>query len=262
MIHALAPAAVLTAMLAVAMHCMHTVKRVALAGALARTWHATSPAAQGGVAGALCLGRASPLSLQAARAVPFRASEASLVIAIAGHPGSGPIPSAVRSGQMAARPIAGIRIAAISLVAGAAVVASAAPAVASTSPRTGHHGAPYAVGKRSYTFVDTSRPTSANGTYPGAPTRTLQTLLLYPAKGDPRRPGRSTTRPRWRRPRTSASRSSSSRTASAPAAPPTSRSCSSSCAGATSWPRRPSRSPTAPRPAVPGSWTTSTSPPT
>jgi len=89
---------------------------------------------------------------------------------------------------MAARAIAGIRIAAISLVAAAAVVVSAAPAVASASPRTGHDGAPYAVGKRSYTFVDSSRPTAPNGTYPGAPTRTVPTLLLYPAKGDPSGP--------------------------------------------------------------------------
>jgi dienelactone hydrolase len=47
------------------------------------------------------------------------------------------------------------------------------------------HAATYAVGMRSYTFVDRSRPTSANGSFPGAPTRTLPTLLLYPAVGDP-----------------------------------------------------------------------------
>jgi predicted dienelactone hydrolase len=34
------------------------------------------------------------------------------------------------------------------------------------------------------TFVDTSRPTSANGTYPGAPTRTLATYILYPERND------------------------------------------------------------------------------
>ena len=68
------------------------------------------------------------------------------------------------------------RLAALLLTAGLALLAPVAPATAA---------GPYAVGKRSYTFVDTSRPTSANGTYPGAPTRTLQTLLLYPAKGDP-----------------------------------------------------------------------------
>jgi dienelactone hydrolase len=40
----------------------------------------------------------------------------------------------------------------------------------------------YAVGERSYVFTDKSRPTPANGSYAGAPSRTLRTLLLYPAK--------------------------------------------------------------------------------
>jgi dienelactone hydrolase len=40
----------------------------------------------------------------------------------------------------------------------------------------------YAVGKRSYVFVDKSRPTPANGTYAGAASRRLPTLLLYPAR--------------------------------------------------------------------------------
>ena len=44
-------------------------------------------------------------------------------------------------------------------------------------------GGPYAVGVRSYVFVDASRSTPRNGAYPGAPARTLPTLLLYPAKG-------------------------------------------------------------------------------
>jgi dienelactone hydrolase len=43
----------------------------------------------------------------------------------------------------------------------------------------------YAVGTRSVTFVDTSRPTSANGDFPGAPTRTLPTEFWYPAVGAP-----------------------------------------------------------------------------
>ena len=41
---------------------------------------------------------------------------------------------------------------------------------------------PYTVGERSYTFVDRSRSTPANSSYPGASTRTLPTLVLYPAK--------------------------------------------------------------------------------
>jgi predicted esterase len=65
-----------------------------------------------------------------------------------------------------------------------ACVAAAAPAFAGTKAPT----RPYAVGTHSYTFVDESRPTAGHGTYPGAPSRTLQTLLMYPAKGDPAEP--------------------------------------------------------------------------
>jgi dienelactone hydrolase len=50
------------------------------------------------------------------------------------------------------------------------------------------HSGPFAIGLRSYTFVDTSRPTPPNGTYQGAPSRTLPTLLIYPAEGDPAGP--------------------------------------------------------------------------
>jgi predicted dienelactone hydrolase len=42
---------------------------------------------------------------------------------------------------------------------------------------------PYEVGERSYAFVDRSRTTPPNGSYAGAPTRTLPTLVLYPTKG-------------------------------------------------------------------------------
>jgi dienelactone hydrolase len=49
----------------------------------------------------------------------------------------------------------------------------------------GAERARYAVGIRSYTFVDDRRATPANGAYPGAPTRTLPTVLLYPARGEP-----------------------------------------------------------------------------
>ena len=57
------------------------------------------------------------------------------------------------------------------LIAGLALLAPIAPATAA---------GPYAVGKRSYTFVDTTRPTSANGTYPGAP-REWQHFMRYSA---------------------------------------------------------------------------------
>jgi dienelactone hydrolase len=43
---------------------------------------------------------------------------------------------------------------------------------------------PYAVGEATLQLVDTSRPTAANGSYPGAPDRTLPTRVLYPAEAD------------------------------------------------------------------------------
>jgi fermentation-respiration switch protein FrsA (DUF1100 family) len=89
--------------------------------------------------------------------------------------------------------MAGRRIA-IALTAGF-LLACTGPAAAGASSRPAHptgagnpQSAPFAVGRSDYTFVDTSRPTSPNRTYPGAPTRTLQTMLLYPAKGDPAGP--------------------------------------------------------------------------
>jgi dienelactone hydrolase len=39
---------------------------------------------------------------------------------------------------------------------------------------------PYGVGVKTFTFVDSSRPTMANGSYPGAPDRTLVTEVWYP----------------------------------------------------------------------------------
>jgi predicted dienelactone hydrolase len=39
---------------------------------------------------------------------------------------------------------------------------------------------PYAVATRDFTFVDTSRSTPANGTYPGAAERSLRTMVWYP----------------------------------------------------------------------------------
>jgi len=65
------------------------------------------------------------------------------------------------------------------------VAAPATPAVAdgAHADHDGHRS--YAVGSRTFTFVDTSRPTPANGSFGGAPSRTLQTLVLYPATGAP-----------------------------------------------------------------------------
>lgn len=65
-----------------------------------------------------------------------------------------------------------------------AVFVMTATAPADAKAATASSGAQYAVGTRSYTFVDSRRRTAANGSYPGAATRTLRTQLLYPAKGD------------------------------------------------------------------------------
>lgn len=43
----------------------------------------------------------------------------------------------------------------------------------------------HAVGVFEATYVDGSRPTPENGAAPGLPDRTLETLFLYPAEGDP-----------------------------------------------------------------------------
>ncbi|TFH23388.1 MAG: hypothetical protein E4H03_06290, partial [Myxococcales bacterium] len=40
---------------------------------------------------------------------------------------------------------------------------------------------PFSVGSSTFTFVDASRPTAANGEFPGAPDRTLVTEVWYPA---------------------------------------------------------------------------------
>src|SRR5205823_68984 len=42
-----------------------------------------------------------------------------------------------------------------------------------------------AVGRIEQTFVDDSRPTNANGSFAGAPNRTLHTTIFYPATGKP-----------------------------------------------------------------------------
>ena len=67
----------------------------------------------------------------------------------------------------------------VALMAVVAVIGSGAPSASAKQSQDG----PYAIGMRSYTFVDKSRPTAPNGTYAGAPSRKLPTMLLYPAKG-------------------------------------------------------------------------------
>jgi predicted dienelactone hydrolase len=76
-------------------------------------------------------------------------------------------------------------IVAVGIVAGSAIVEPgvtvAAPAKA--APRTVAPIGTYAVGVTSKMFVDTTRPTDANGRAPALPTRTLLTAIYYPAEG-------------------------------------------------------------------------------
>jgi predicted dienelactone hydrolase len=58
----------------------------------------------------------------------------------------------------------------------ALAIGAGVPAGAASSGPTGSYG----VARFTLTFVDSSRPTPANGTYAGAPTRTLPTLISYP----------------------------------------------------------------------------------
>jgi dienelactone hydrolase len=60
-----------------------------------------------------------------------------------------------------------------------ATTAGAAPPTSAAVAAT----APHAVGTRTVTFVDSSRPTSPNGSFAGAPSRTIPTELWYPASG-------------------------------------------------------------------------------
>jgi dienelactone hydrolase len=80
-----------------------------------------------------------------------------------------------------------VTVLALGLLAGG--VAAVPAAAASVQPKA--HAARvvpigrYAVGQISATFVDYSRPTGANGSFPGAPSRTLLTAIYYPATGAP-----------------------------------------------------------------------------
>jgi hypothetical protein len=68
----------------------------------------------------------------------------------------------------------------------ATTTTAAAPAPTTTGPpalSAIDAGRQYAVGTRSLTFVDPSRTTSPNGSFGGAPNRTLPTEFWYPAQG-------------------------------------------------------------------------------
>jgi dienelactone hydrolase len=92
-----------------------------------------------------------------------------------------PVRTRHRAGRHPARLAAGI------LAGGLLAVAVVAPPSAA---RTAGHSrvvpmGTYAVGRLTVTFVDTSRPTNPNGSFPGAPSRTLLTTIYYPARGLP-----------------------------------------------------------------------------
>jgi dienelactone hydrolase len=78
-------------------------------------------------------------------------------------------------------------IVAVGIVAGSVSLAPGATAAApaKAAPRTVAPVGTYAVGVMSKTFVDTTRPTDANGRAPALPTRTLLTAIYYPAEGTP-----------------------------------------------------------------------------
>jgi predicted dienelactone hydrolase len=73
----------------------------------------------------------------------------------------------------------------VAFFAALAALVVATPAGAASGAPTGKFG----VGRFTLTFVDTSRATPANGSYPGAPSRTLPTLISYPAVDGQPAPG-------------------------------------------------------------------------
>jgi poly(3-hydroxybutyrate) depolymerase len=62
----------------------------------------------------------------------------------------------------------------------AAVAPSEAPSTTTTTLANGARPAVYDVGSRQESYVDTTRPTMKNGTYAGAPTRTIRVRFYYP----------------------------------------------------------------------------------
>lgn len=61
---------------------------------------------------------------------------------------------------------------------------TASPTATAATQAVAERG-PFAVGVTTLTLVDQSRPTDANGSYPGAASRTLVTEVWYPAEGAP-----------------------------------------------------------------------------
>lgn len=94
-----------------------------------------------------------------------------------------PPPTTTRSSRQFARRRA--LVAALGLVVAALVVTACIPPPppppGPLTPQT--IGVAHAVGIRQYTFVDTSRPTPAFGSYPGSSSRRLPTTVWYPSDG-------------------------------------------------------------------------------
>lgn len=90
-----------------------------------------------------------------------------------------------------------VAIIAVALVAPATVASAALPAKTDRAAGRTHRAEPvdYAVGSHDVVFVDHSRPTQANGSYPGAPDRTIPVLVLYPAVGSAGGPSRPNAKP-------------------------------------------------------------------
>ncbi len=66
-----------------------------------------------------------------------------------------------------------------------ATVPTATPTVAALTSTQVLQAGPFAVGSTTMTFVDTTRPTMPNRTFPGAPSRTLVTEIWYPTDAQP-----------------------------------------------------------------------------
>jgi dienelactone hydrolase len=78
------------------------------------------------------------------------------------------------------------RVATLAL-AGALIGPGLATLVCTRAAAAPDRDGPFAVGARMETFVDSTRSTPANGDVPESPTRTLEALIVYPARGEPNR---------------------------------------------------------------------------
>jgi dienelactone hydrolase len=90
-----------------------------------------------------------------------------------------------------------VAIIAVALIAPATVADAASPAKIDRAAGRTHRAVAvdYAVGSRKIVFVDHSRSTQANGSYPGAPDRTIPVLVLYPAAGSAGGPSHPNAKP-------------------------------------------------------------------